>query len=88
MNETYRNWVKFNNEMRRRERVAYRLRFFAFTAAMLGVAAAVGAAVDRCGAAVLRYETQEQERMSAEYEAQMEAADAELLREIERSAGR
>lgn len=87
MNENNRNWIAFQMDIERRARINYRLRFAVFTASMLVVAAAVWAAVAYGGEAVLRYEAREQARMGAEYEAQVEAADAELLREIERSAG-
>lgn len=88
MNENNRNWIAFQIECERRARISYRLRFAVFAASMLVVAAAIYAVVAYGGEAVLRYEAREQARMGAEYEAQLEAADAELLREIERSAGR
>lgn len=87
MNENNRNYLAWCEDMRRRGDVARGLRFavFALSTALVAVLAWIGL----CHAVpvVLRYEAQEQERLQAEYEGLQDAYDAELLREIERSAG-
>ena len=88
MNETYRNYLKFREEMTRRGEVARRLRFALFVLSTAAVAAVVWLGLCHAAPVVLRWEAQEQERLQAEYEGLQDAYDAELLREIERSAGR
>lgn len=87
MNKNNRNYLKWREEMSREGDVARGLRFavFALSTALVAVLAWIGL----CHAVpvVLRFEAQEQERLQAEYEGLQDAYDAELLREIERSAG-
>lgn len=84
----YKNYIAWQEEVRRRAEVARRLRFALFVGSMALVAAAVWAAVTYGGEAVLRYEAQEQERLQAEYEGLQDGYDAALLNEIERGLGK
>ncbi len=88
MSMNYKNYIAWQEEVRRRGEVARRLRFALFVLSTVAVAAVVWIGLCHAAPAVLRYEAQEQERLDAEFEAQMDAADAELLREIERGCGK
>lgn len=87
MNENNRNYLAWCEEMRRRDRVAYGLRFALFALSTALVAVLVWIGLCHAVPVVLRFEAQEQERLQDAYEGLQDAYDAELLREIERSAG-
>lgn len=72
--------------MARRGEVARRLRFAVFCVSVAIVAALIWAGICYAAPAALRCIADEGERWDAEQEGLQEAYDAELLREIERSA--
>lgn len=86
MNENNRNYLKWREEMSREGDVAYRLRFALFVLSTAAVAAVVWLGLCHAAPVVLRYEAQVQAEMDAEADGLQAAYDAEMLREIERSA--
>lgn len=88
MNENNRNYLAWREEMSRRGEVSRGLRFAVFVVSVAVLVALAWLGVCAAAPVVLRWEAQEQERLQAEYEGLQDAYDEELLREIERSAGR
>lgn len=79
MNENNRNYLAWCEEMRRRDRVAYGLRFALFALSTALVAVLVWIGLCHAVPVVLRFEAQEQERLQAEYEGLQDAYDAEMV---------
>lgn len=79
MNENNRNYLAWCEEMRRREDVAYGLRFALFVISTVAVAAVVWLGLCHAAPVVLRFEAREQERLQAEYEGLQAEYDAEMV---------
>lgn len=86
MNETHRNYLKFQAEMNRRGEVAYKLRFALFALSTLAVAALIWLGICHAAPTVLRHVVDEGARWDAEHEGLQEAYDAEAFDGLMRAA--